>query len=602
MTRNEQYWIDRSNRRMANYTISATEQAKIIQRSYNETYNYVQSEISKILRHIGDEGTLAYEYRMKRLNTLLVKMDRKMRQLYNINIKDTTSFLKKIIPEAYYHTIFDISQGLGYLPQFSAVNTRLINQIVTDQWSGRNYSERIWWNVDKLAVDTRQLLTTAAMTGESIYKTSRRLSERFGQSMYNSKRLIQTETSYVTGQAELASFRELDIAKYKYEATLDERTCPICGKLDGNIYNVKDAQPGVNYKPMHPHCHCDMISFFEGYEPTVRAARDKDGKRIKVPADMTYPEWYKKYIENGSQNTPTPSKGNDTPKPAEAPQKPSVKSTEGNAVEVPVSEPVNPSGAYTDTPLPPKINNQSIDNSVQDDIIKMKEQLNFKPAQTLEEAEQFISKYMDISQFGALGVSYKGVSVDVANQVNEQLSLLCEMFNVKKFGGIIAPAQNTKLGKQIEDAFAAYMPVRNSFVLNRSSLKNIKIATQSYAEEKKAIQDILKYSEKYDFSVMSKEIQQIVKYSKPSGRGTVHETIAETISHEFGHVLEKQVKKHRLWGKVLNDMPNYATKISGYAAFDSSEYVAESFCSWIKGEKIADPNIIKIFESLKRSV
>ena len=349
MTRNERYWTERANRRMDNYTISAMEQAKIIQRSYNQTYNYVQSEISKILRHIGDEGTLAYEYRMKRLNTLLIKMDRKMRQLYNLNIKDTTSFLKKIIPEAYYHTIFDISQGLGYLPQFSAVNTRLINQIVTDQWSGKNYSERIWWNVDKLAVDTRQILTTAAMTGESIYKTSRRLSQRFGQSAYCSQRLIRTETTYSCNQAELTAYKELDIEKYKFVATLDTRTSPACQDLDGKVFAVKDAKAGINLPAMHPNCRSTTISFFGGYEPSIRFARDKDGNRIKVPANMTYKDWYKKYID--TQDTSSPPKGNNTPKPTEAPQKPTVKPTQGNAVEVPVSEPVNPSGAYTDVPI-----------------------------------------------------------------------------------------------------------------------------------------------------------------------------------------------------------------------------------------------------------
>ena len=372
MTRNERYWTERANRRMDNYTISAMEQAKIIQRSYNQTYNYVQSEISKILRHIGDEGTLAYEYRMKRLNTLLIKMDRKMRQLYNINIKDTTSFLKRIIPEAYYHTIFDISQGLGYLPQFSAVNTRLINQIVTDQWSGKNYSERIWWNVDKLAVDTRQILTTAAMTGESIYKTSRRLSQRFGQSAYCSQRLIRTETTYSCNQAELTAYKELDIEKYKFVATLDTRTSPACQDLDGKVFAVKDAKAGINLPAMHPNCRSTTISFFGGYEPSIRFARDKDGNRIKVPANMTYKDWYKKYID--TQDTSSPPKGNNTPKPTEAPQKPSVKPTEGNAVDVPVSEPVNPSGAYTDIPIPP---NQSIDNSANNGIIK--ETSNKKP-------------------------------------------------------------------------------------------------------------------------------------------------------------------------------------------------------------------------------
>lgn len=371
MTRNEQYWIDRANRRMDSYTLSAIAQARIINQSYNQMCNYVQSEIAKILRHVGDEGTLAYEYRMKRLTALLERTNKRMQELYGVTLNDTTEFLRSIIPEAYYHTIFDIAQGTGYQPMFSAVNNRLIDKIINENWSGQNYSKRIWRNTDALTEKIRGVLTEAAMSGESIYKTSRKLSEAFAVSEYVSKRLIQTETTYACGQAELASYNELDIAEYKYVATLDERTCPICGGHDGEIYLVKDAKPGVNYKPMHPHCHCDMLAYFgEEYEPKERAARDENGNRIRVPADMTYKDWYKKYIESDAQSAPAPARGNNTPKPSGKPQQLPVKPSAGNAVEVPVSEPVNPSGAYTDTPIPPKINNQSIDNSVQNDIIK----------------------------------------------------------------------------------------------------------------------------------------------------------------------------------------------------------------------------------------
>ena len=182
MTQNEQYWIDRANRRMDNYTLAALEQARIIQQSYNEMLNYVQSEIAKILRHVGDEGTLAYEYRMRRLTTLLNNTQKKMQELYGVNLLDTTAFLQQIIPGAYYHTIFDIAQGTGYLPSFAAVPTRLIDKIINENWSGENYSKRIWSNTNKLAEDLRQTLTAAAMTGESITKTSRKLAEAFNTS------------------------------------------------------------------------------------------------------------------------------------------------------------------------------------------------------------------------------------------------------------------------------------------------------------------------------------------------------------------------------------------------------------------------------------
>ena len=52
--------------------------------------------------------------------------------------------------------------------------------------------------------------------------------------------------------------------------------------------------------------------------------------------------------------------------------------------------------------------------------------------------------------------------------------------------------------------------------------------------------------------------------------------------------------------QVEKDMETYAPKISGYATTAKGEYIAESFASWMKGEELADPNLIEIFESLKR--
>lgn len=328
---------------MDNYTLAAIEQARIIQQSYNEMLNYVQSEIAKILRHVGNEDTLAYEYRMKRLNVLLAKTEAKMKELYGVNLIGTTEFLKRIIPEAYYHTIFDIAQGVGLEPTFSAVPTRLIDKIINENWSGENYSKRIWSNTNKLAGNLRQVLTEAAMTGESIQKTSRKLSEAFATTNYNSRRLIRTETTYACNQAEMLSYKELDIDRYKYVATLDSRTSPICQKLDGKIFETKDAQAGKNLPAMHPNCRSTTIPYFEDGMPTVRAARDENGNRIKVPASMKYDEWYKKYVEPKEQTKKqrtlaAPAKGKPVEVPAAAP------------AEIPM--PQEGSGGYTDVKIP----------------------------------------------------------------------------------------------------------------------------------------------------------------------------------------------------------------------------------------------------------
>lgn len=325
--RNKQYWIDRANRRMDNYTLSAFDTARVINRSYNSLKTYIDAEIAKILRHVGGEDTLAYEYRMKRLAALLGNTERKFKELYGINLATTTAFLKEIIPEAYYHTIFDIAQGIGEQPEFSAVNTRLINKILNEDWSGENYSKRIWSNTNALAEEVREVLTEAAVSGESIYKTSRKLSDKFNQSAYNSQRLIRTETTYATNQAELLSYEELDIDKYEFVATLDTRTSSICQKMDGKVFKTSDAQAGKNLPAMHPNCRSTTIPYFAEGRPQFRTARDKDGKRIKVPADMKYDEWYKKYIEpyegeKGTKKRTKPSKGKDTTPSRTTPQQP----------------------------------------------------------------------------------------------------------------------------------------------------------------------------------------------------------------------------------------------------------------------------------------
>lgn len=224
----------------------------------------------------------------------------------------------------------------------------------------------------------------------------------------------------------------------------------------------------------------------------------------------------------------------------------------------------------------------------------------FKPASAIKEAEEYISKYVDGNQFGALGVSYAGVDLGVANTVNKTLGDLMDTYGADKLGGIIAPAGNTKLGKQISHATAAYSPVRNSFILNRASFKNMVVAQKRFEAETQAIRGLLEHPERYDFSKISGRVRNVIERSKKSGRATVPTSIEEALTHEFGHYLEKRVKASDLWKEALANKDKFADAISGYAGSDASEYVAESFTSYMKGENVIDPVMKKIFEGLRK--
>lgn len=224
----------------------------------------------------------------------------------------------------------------------------------------------------------------------------------------------------------------------------------------------------------------------------------------------------------------------------------------------------------------------------------------YTPAKDVAEAERMAEHFVDPTGWAATGVSYKGVDVEVANAVNKTLQDFYDEFKVDKFGGVIAPAGNTKEGKLIENATAAYSPVRNSFMLNRSSLKNMKTAEKALAEERRVVTDFLEHPEKYDLDKLSTRARKVLEASAKSGRGNVAETVEDVISHELGHSLESQLKQLANFSELQAGMAKYAEGISGYATESWSEYVAESFASWRKGESVADPELIKAFESLRR--
>lgn len=93
--------------------------------------------------------------------------------------------------------------------------------------------------------------------------------------------------------AEIESYKEADIEKYAFLATLDSKTCPICGNLDGKIFCVKDAKIGLNLPPMHKDCRCTTIAYMgDGEELINRRARDPEtGKTYVLDKNINYSNW-----------------------------------------------------------------------------------------------------------------------------------------------------------------------------------------------------------------------------------------------------------------------------------------------------------------------
>ncbi|MEA4831941.1 MAG: minor capsid protein [Oscillospiraceae bacterium] len=112
------------------------------------------------------------------------------------------------------------------------------------------------------------------------------MSDRMGQSFKNAEKLIRTEASHFHNEAEKAAYKAAGVKEYEFMATLEVRTCSVCGDLDGKHFPVDKAQTGVNFPPMHPSCRCTTIE----YDPDDEMDWYNSGE--EMPRNMTYQEWY----------------------------------------------------------------------------------------------------------------------------------------------------------------------------------------------------------------------------------------------------------------------------------------------------------------------
>lgn len=278
---------------------------------------------------------------------------------------------------------------------------------------------------------------------------------------------------------------------------------------------------------------------------------------------------------------PTTSKPQATPKP-EQPKAPTPKTPK--APEVVSSAPTTQTPSQVKTSNPPPVKG------------------HYKPAKTIKEAEKYAEQFTDMSIPGAIGVSYDGLSLDIANEINRTIGEFIYTFDVDKFGGVMAPVYNTRLGRVLENAHAqaAYLPTYKSFIFSRTNFNSLMAAEDKAMREKAFIMEYLADPHFFDGQKISQRVLDVFEASRTSGRALVPETAREIITHELGHSLEPYLKRVENYSVIRERMPQFAPKISGYANENFSEYIAESFTSWRKGENVVDPELVKAFESLKR--
>ena len=137
------------------------------------------------------------------------------------------------------------------------------------------------------------------------------LAERMGSSEKQAYRLIVTESARMDNQALLDQYKAMGVEKFEFLATLDNRTSEICRSMDGLVFNIEDAQIGLNVPPLHPYCRSRIVPVMEeGDEATERVYRDENNKS-KIGKYKNYEQYLEENLGNKEQAKAIASKRND---------------------------------------------------------------------------------------------------------------------------------------------------------------------------------------------------------------------------------------------------------------------------------------------------
>lgn len=269
-----------------------------------------KNDIDELIRKIESEeaerlakNAAAYLARLRRLKRLFAQMNDIMVSVYKQELKVVNGVLAEIADDSYLKTLFDIQQRIDVGFSVDHIDQKRLDTILNMEWSGKHYSERIWGNTQRLGEAVEEQMLEAALTGKSEDKIAVEIEKEFGKGAANARRLVRTESAYVSGEVNAAAYEDAEIEQYIFLATLDLKTSEACRKMDGKRFKLTDKKTGENYPPLHPFCRSTTISFIdeEYLENMKRTMRNPvTEKNEKVPLTMTYEEWHKKYVEGNA--------------------------------------------------------------------------------------------------------------------------------------------------------------------------------------------------------------------------------------------------------------------------------------------------------------
>ena len=283
----------------------AAAQKKLDAEELGELKDYIDLVMQNIGKYNQTVNNLSIKARITRYQALEAQIDAMLRQLYAIDYQsEAEKTMQEVYEDTYYRTWYNADQYHGFHAEFAQVSPTVVEKLLEYPFNGVAFSSRLWKQKDHLQAQLMEAVTTMLIQGKHPSTLTKEFAKKMQSKKFDAYRLLHTESSFLMSEAAHAGYKEDGVEKYEILATLDSKTCGVCGELDGKLYEIGKEVVGVNMPPFHPLCRCTDVPYYDDTptEDLTRVARDPEtGRTYEVPADMTWREWKKKFIEKTSE-------------------------------------------------------------------------------------------------------------------------------------------------------------------------------------------------------------------------------------------------------------------------------------------------------------
>ncbi|GIO18145.1 phage head morphogenesis protein [Oceanobacillus oncorhynchi subsp. incaldanensis] len=193
-----------------------------------------------------------YNARMRtsRLKLIQMHIDLELSKANGLNEREVQNRLQQIARS-------EIQRQSGILGITVRLSESEIRNLTKQKFHGEYFSDRIWQNKNHLVRNLNKQLRSHVTQGKGPLELAQRMRADIGNSVFNTERILRTETARVQMQAQTESYTQTGITEFEFISEAD--ACEECLYLNGSVFPVTKMEPGYNAAPIHPNCRCGTM-------------------------------------------------------------------------------------------------------------------------------------------------------------------------------------------------------------------------------------------------------------------------------------------------------------------------------------------------------